>query len=321
MKLRQLVPIFLLGFAFACSFGSDTRGPSENPKLAAELINGEQGDASNTFIQMSDTQFGLFEKPLLYMAMGWTWDDELFEQESQNFEKAVNFINVANPNFVVICGDLVNVSGHQGQTEEFKRISSQLESDIPLYLVSGNHDVSNVPDKESLAQYRKSFGHDWYAFQHDDIYGIVLNCSLISHPEGAQADADAQRKWLEAELVAANGAEAKHILVFQHHPYFVVDAAEETDGRNIKLAHRMAYLELLNAYGVEAVMAGHLHENALGQYKNVKMITTGAIGGPHPLSRSRSGLRVVRAEVNKLRHAFIAIKDLVNVKDNVKVKP
>lgn len=70
------------------------------------------------------------------------------------------------------------------------------------------------------------------------------------------------------------------------------------------------YLELLNQNNVDAVFAGHWHSNHVGHFKNIKLITTGAVGLPDPMSLSRSGLRVVKTGSESFEHAFIALDDL-----------
>ena len=95
--------------------------------------------AAQTFIQMSDPQFGMFTK------------DANFEHETVNFEFAIATANRLKPAFVVITGDLINKGGDPAQAAEYKRISAKLDPKIRLFSVPGNHDVGNEPTPESLA--------------------------------------------------------------------------------------------------------------------------------------------------------------------------
>mgnify|MGYP000288198288 FL=1 len=300
----------IAGLEFKRSQADENPGPLENPQLALALLQPSDNDASTSFIQMSDTQLGMMGKPLLFLAMGWSWRDDYFKAEAKNFETAIYFSNKANPSFVIICGDLVHARDHKGQITEFKRISALLKPNIPLYLVSGNHDVDNNPSEESLAYFRDTFGPDWYSFQHNDIYGIVLNSSLIYAPEGVANEELAQRTWLATELQKANTMDAKHIIVFQHHPYNISDDTQENSEDPDEFPKRKLYLDLFLDHGVEAVMTGHLHDNVVEEYKSMAMITTGAVGMPSPYGDSRSGLRVVKTDGEGMHHAFIALKDL-----------
>ena len=109
--------------------------------------------AAQTFIQMSDPQFGMYTK------------DADFEHETANFEFAVAAANRLMPAFVVITGDLINKSADAAQAAEYKRIASKLDPKIKLFSVPGNHDVGNEPTAETLAQYRERFGPDYYSFR------------------------------------------------------------------------------------------------------------------------------------------------------------
>src|SRR5436190_12089820 len=127
--------------------------------------------AAQTFIQMSDPQFGMYAK------------DTGFEHETVNFDFAIATANRLKPAFVVVTGDLINKAGDAAQGAEYKRIAAKLNPAIKLYSVAGNHDVGNEPTPESLALYRERFGPDYYSFRAGDIAGFVLNSSLLKAPE------------------------------------------------------------------------------------------------------------------------------------------
>src|ERR1043165_8495747 len=122
--------------------------------------------SGQTFIQMSDPQFGMYTK------------DADFVHETANFEFAIATANRLKPAFVVITGDLINESGNAAQAAEYKRIAAKLDPQIKLYSVPGNHDVENEPTAESLARYRERFGPDYYSFRAGELTGIVLNSNL-----------------------------------------------------------------------------------------------------------------------------------------------
>ena len=161
------------------------------------------------FLQLSDPQFGMYTK------------DQDFAQETVNFEMAIATANRLKPAFVVVTGDLVNKAGDAAQIAEYKRIAAKLDKAIPLYNVAGNHDVENEPTPESVAAYRKAFGPDHYTFRSGSLAGVVLNSSLIHSPGKAADLADAQRTWLLAELAQLKVSGARHLVIFQHHPWFL----------------------------------------------------------------------------------------------------
>jgi 3',5'-cyclic AMP phosphodiesterase CpdA len=174
-----------------------------------------------------------------------------------------------------------------------------------VYAVSGNHDVGNEPTPESLADYREHFGPDWYSFRERDIYGIVLNSSVIAAPAAVEAEAAAQEAWLRAELERARASGARHILVFQHHPWFL-EAPDEADGYfNIPQATRTRYLEMFREAGVSHVFAGHYHRNAFGRDDGLEMVTTGPVG--RPLGVDPSGFRLVRVGPDGIGHEYVSL--------------
>lgn len=295
--MRELLGSLALALAIACS--DPTTAP---PPLPAEWST----DADSTFfLQMADTQFGMWAKPVLFAYLGWGWRDAEFARETEHMERAIAHANRLAPGFVIFCGDLVNTPGHPGQTTEFQRIAARLDDSIPLYLVAGNHDVGNEPTPESLAGYREQFGRDWYRFRQGGVYGIVLNSQLIHSPAGAPDEAAAQLAWLRRELDAAKASGAPQILVFQHHPYFLSTPDEPDQYFNIPVERRALYLGLFRAAGVRAIFAGHYHRNAHGWDGALEMVTTGPVG--KPLGEDPSGFRIVRIGEAGLDHAYVSL--------------
>lgn len=242
------------------------------------------------FVQLADPQFGFFD------------NDRGFAQETANYEAAVAHINRLKPRFVVICGDLINKPGDDAQTAEFLRITAQIDKSIPVYHVSGNHDVGNEPTPELLVYYREHIGPDYYSFLEGGLYGIVLNSSLISAPSQAELSAEAQEIWLTSELERARASGATHIVVFQHHSWFLEGAEEPSQYFNIPLETRRRYLALLKNAGVKYIFAGHYHRNAQGQDDHFEMITSGPVG--RPLGDDPSGLRLVTVTPAGLTHRY-----------------
>jgi 3',5'-cyclic AMP phosphodiesterase CpdA len=245
------------------------------------------------FVQLADPQFGMFD------------NDRGYTTESGLYEAAVTHINRLKPKFVVICGDLINKPGDAAQTAEFLRITRQIDKSIPVFAVPGNHDVGNEPTPELLAYYREQIGPDYYSFLLGGLYGIVLNSSLISAPQNAPLAAEAQEIWLSSELERARASQATHIVVFQHHPWFLESAEEPSQYFNIPLETRRRYLNLLRSAGVQYVFAGHYHRNALGRDAGLEMVTTGPVG--RPLGDDPSGLRIVSVTPHGLSHQYYAL--------------
>lgn len=248
------------------------------------------------FFQMSDPQFGMFT------------DNHGFEKETQNFEKAIEAANRLHPSFVIVCGDLVNRTGDTAQIAEYKRIAAKLDPSITLYNVAGNHDVGNAPTASSLADYRKNFGPDYYTFQQGNLYGIVLNSSLVFDSSKAPKEAAKQDAWLHATLEGTRKLKNKNIAVFEHIPWFINQPDEKNGYFNIPIETRKAYIDLLKKYGVKYVFAGHLHKNATGTDGNLTIVTTGPIG--KPLGTDSSGFRIVTVNGHEFNYPYYSLDSI-----------
>ena len=245
------------------------------------------------FLQMSDPQFGMYS------------ENKDFAQETVNFEFAIATANRLRPNFVVICGDLINQAGDSAQTAEYHRIAAKLDPAIKLYNVAGNHDVGNQPTPASLTAYREKFGADYYRFRSGDLEGFVLNSSLIAAPEQAQAEAGRQEEWLKGELAKARAEGFRYRVIFQHHPWFLESADEPDQYFNIPSVTRKRYLKLFHESGVTHVFAGHYHRNAYGRDRSLEMITSGPVG--KFLGNDPSGLRVVTWSDARIDHQYYGL--------------
>ena len=290
MNVRRALRV-LLTLALAAVLS----GPPSQTQAPASASQGQPPPVF--FLQMSDPQFGMFTK------------DQDFVQETANFQMAIATANRLRPAFVVVTGDLVNKAGDAKQIAEYRRIAGQLDQRIPLYSVAGNHDVENEPTPASVAAYVRAIGRDYYSFRSGNVYGIVLNSSLIKAPEKVPDLYAAQERWLDQELARARASGARHIVIFQHHPWFLKEAADADEYFNIPLVRRGAYLDRFRAAGVRYLFSGHYHRNSLGKAGDIEMITTGPVGMPLG-DGSQSGLRVVIVTDEGLSHRFYSLGEL-----------
>jgi serine/threonine-protein phosphatase CPPED1 len=242
------------------------------------------------FMMLTDPQFGMYAS------------DKNFVQETANFEFAVATVNRLKPAFVVVLGDLVNKAGDPEQIEEYQRISKKIDASIPVYLVAGNHDVGAAPTTETLATYRKNFGRDYYSFRSGPVYGIVLDSNLIIGPKNVASDYQDQLSWLKKELETAKGSGAAQIIVFQHHPYFTIDAKEADQVFSIPSESRKPFLDLLHNYGVRYVFAGHTHQNYAAKDGDMEMVANGPVG--MPFGSDGSGIRLAAVTPSGVQHRY-----------------
>ena len=253
------------------------------------------------FIQLTDPQFGM-----------WTSDADC-QQETVNFEFAIATANRLKPAFVIVTGDLINKTGDQAQSDEYLRIAAKLDRSIPLYNVAGNHDLGNTPTPETMAAYATRFGKDYYVFHCGPLMGIVLNSCLLKSPENTAPQAAQHAVWLQRlleDLAKGKPADVRHVVVFQHHPWFS-ETIDEPDGyNNLPLPDRRRYLDLFRQGGVTHVLAGHYHANRSTKYEALELVASAAIG--KPLSSDGAGLRVVVVRDTGIEHRFYHMGEIPN---------
>jgi serine/threonine-protein phosphatase CPPED1 len=250
------------------------------------------------FIQLTDPQFGMVE------------NNAGFAQETANLEFAVATANRLRPAFVVVTGDLVNRAGDEAQVSEYQRILKKLDPAIPSYSVPGNHDVGNEPTPASLAAYTRRFGPDHFTFRVSGFVGIAMDSCLVHAPQKAPDEAAEQERWLRAELGRARAEGTRHIVVFQHHPLFLKDAAEPDGYDAIPLSRRALFLSLFREAGVRHVFGGHYHQNAVARDGDLEVVTTGPIG--MPLRGAKSGMRIAIVSDAGIEHRYYDLGELPN---------
>jgi 3',5'-cyclic AMP phosphodiesterase CpdA len=260
-------------------------------------IIGQENSSSNPyfFIQISDIQFGMFE------------NDKGFDQETFLYEKAVSQINKLHPDFVVITGDFVNNRKDISQISEFKRITSKINDRIPVYLVPGNHDVGNDPDKHSLSEYIQNYGYDKFSFTHHGSLFVGFNSSLIKSTNSTKLEQE-QFKWLKKTLYKNNNKEIKHIILFSHIPFFIHTIDEDETYSNINIQNRKKYLSLFESTKVKIIFSGHLHKNSQTHFGQIQLITTSALG--KPLGNDPSGFRIVKVFNDRIESNYYGLDSI-----------
>jgi len=255
---------------------------------------------SFSFAQICDTQLGFGKS---------------YRHDVETFKQSVEKINELQPDFVVICGDLVN-NADDKSFADFKEINSKFK--IPSYLVSGNHDVGNNPTKETLARYRKIIGQDYYSFNHKGFTFIVVNSQLWKSP--VKGETEKQDFWLENTLKAAK-KEKSPVFILQHYPLFLESPHETNQYYNLPRKTRKKLLKMFEDNGVVAVLGGHTHTFITNEYKGIKFIsgeTTCGNFDDRPLGfrvwnvarTSTSAIKHTKpVNSNKITHTFIPLDE------------
>ena len=237
-----------------------------------------------TFAQICDTQLG----------MGG------YEHDVKTFKMAVTQINALKPDFVVICGDLVN-NANDESFADFNKIKAELT--VPCYCVAGNHDVGNEPTRESLQYYRRIMGEDYYSFEHKGYLFAFVNTQLWKAP--VEGESQKQDSWLEETLQTAANKRTP-VFIIGHYPLFLKQANEAEEYMNLPLAKRKELLSLFEKGGVVAVLGGHTHTLLINEHKGIQLInaeTTSKNFDKRPL-----GFRLWHVEDERpFKHEFVPL--------------
>ena len=271
-----------------------------------------------SFVQMADPQFGMYSSVSKFSdadkaerrqrGINIEYTGPILEglaKETSLFTEAIETANEINPDFVVICGDMVHNSDSDEQFQELIRISRLLNEDIKLYWVAGNHDVGDKPTRAGLAQYKEQFGEYNYSFQEENCYFIVLNSSICYDPGSVPDEWDILISFLEKELQIAASVQQRHKIIFMHHPLYLNDPNEGDNYFVIPSARRAKIIDLITEYDVSAVFTGHLHRNNYQKIGNTELVSTGPVG--FPLGEDPSGIRHVRVDDNSLTHEYLGL--------------
>lgn len=124
------------------------------------------------------------------------------------------------------------------QTEDLQRLLRCVDSEIPLVLVSGNHDVGNTPTPETIAEFQRTWGDDYFSFWVGGVLFLVLNSQFLYDASRCPALKQAQDRWLEQQLSEAGQRKCQHAVVFQHIPLFLGSIDEDDDYFNVTKAVR-----------------------------------------------------------------------------------
>ncbi len=130
------------------------------------------------------------------------------------FSKAVEQLNLMQPEFVLCVGDLIE--GYKEDSaklaEEWREFHSYVNKlQMPFFFVPGNHDVANAVESKL---WQEKFGRSYYHFAYRGVLFLMLNTS----------DPDDKSKQLSPEQIAfakkalAQNADARWTVVALHKP-------------------------------------------------------------------------------------------------------
>ena len=254
------------------------------------------------FIFGADPQLGIITQDV-------TWQEEM-----EYVQRAVNDVNKMQPSprFFMVGGDLVNAPpskpGHKQQVEDFHKAFANLNHDIPLLCLPGNHDIGDTPTQADIDSYRQDFGDDWYSFWCGGVYFIVLNSQYYFDSSNLKDIRDQQHQWLEKHLTDAQLAHAKHIVLFQHIPMCLEDIDEDDTYFVIPKKERLPLFSMLKYHGVTSVFTGHRHANADANANGIQFVTSSSMS--FQLGDQKNGITIVKVHDNSITSKYFEYDDL-----------
>lgn len=198
---------------------SQTLTPVAEPKFVVSL------EAKNPWTSLTpNTAAGQFQFAVV--------SDRTGGHRAGVFSKAVQQINLLQPEFVMSVGDLIEgqstAKGNIAEWDEFDGYVKQFA--MPFFYCPGNHDAASTV-KEKV--YRERFGRDYYHFLYQNCLFIVLNSNGI---DGVDAKgkpkyvwhkiSEEQQKWLAGVL--ADNANVRWTFLFLHHPVWTKNNPKAT---------------------------------------------------------------------------------------------
>lgn len=143
----------------------------------------------------------------------------------------------------------VGTQWRKDQEQDLKSVLKNTDQDIPLVFVSGNHDIGNTPTRETIDNYCKSWGDDYFSFWVGGVFFLVLNSQLYFDSSKCPELKQAQDAWLNGQLAAARKHKCKHVIVFQHIPLFLREPDEDHDYFNLEKSVRHEIMEKFHKAG------------------------------------------------------------------------
>ena len=260
----------------------------------------DKGEPDLTFVQVTDPQ------------IGWTYAGNNCGGQNMDYmwERTIRTINVVNPAFVVVTGDLTDNKGDASAVALYKTYASELKPSIPMYQLPGNHDIDDAPSPTSYGIWQTNFSssgtsNPWFSFSdaNANTLLICLDSMVMKNPSGNPDANTAQWNWLTTTLQNSGGY--AHKIVFMHIP-LVMSSTTEPDGTNnmpTATGVRQRLLSLFHTYGVNAVFSGHAHNNAVVFDGDLQIVTTSSclcsLGTPVP-----QGYQLIEVYPDHIQHSY-----------------
>ena len=189
--------------------------------------------------------------------------DRTGEAQPGVYEEAWKEAAAEAPAFVVTAGDTIEGLDDAAAESQWRAIEQMLKPyrRIPFYPAPGNHDIWS-PVSERL--FRQQTSHDpHYGFDYQQAHFTILDNSRN------EQFSPAELAFLEKDLAAHADQAVKFVV--SHRPSWLIEAAVRNPN--------FALHQLARKYGVQTVIAGHVHEMLQVNLDGIRYISMPSAGG------------------------------------------
>ena len=194
--------------------------------------------------------------------------DRTGEAQPGVYERVWKEVAAESPAFVVSVGDTIEGMNDASAEAEWRQAGEilKLYRRYPLYLAPGNHDIWSTASERLFRQYAAHTPH--YSFDYGQAHFTILD---NSRSEELPAE---ELVFLETDLKAHAGQPLK--IIVSHRPSWLLDVALQNPNF---LLHQLA-----RRYGVQYVVAGHVHQMLRLELEGVTYVSMPSSGGHLRLS-------------------------------------
>lgn len=187
------------------------------------------------------------------------------EQRINDFRRTVGDINALDPapDLIVHTGDIV----HNGRADEYAQAAAVLATaHAPVYVLTGN--------KDNRANLLATFADDGYLPSNPKFIDYAIEdfpVRLIAvdtlNTQSNKGDFCIERGRRLTDMISVE--RTKPIVVFTHHPPFMVPDGPVADNFETPLMMERLRRALQHSGRVIAVISGHVHRSSVGQVGNI----------------------------------------------------
>jgi Icc protein len=189
--------------------------------------------------------------------------DRTGEAQPGVYEKLWKEAAAGNPSFLISVGDSIQGLNDATADSEWRNVQSVWATyrRFPLYLAPGNHDIWSETSEALYTRYAQHPPH--YSFDYGQAHFTVLDNSRSDQLPAAELS------FLEQDLKAHTAQPLKFII--SHRPSWILNVVLRDSGFPL---HQLA-----RKYGVQYVIAGHVHEMLHYTLDGIEYVSVPSAGG------------------------------------------